>query len=602
MDENQVLRRGDAPKESLWNPESNFASWEAFQAELEAAGAELPHLQTFAGTLGSGPARLAEWLETCSAFHRRVFRLYYFAYMAAQVDTGDATAKGKLSQAQGLAGQFMAATAFAEPEMLALEHRLLEWAEAGPGLRLYRHYFEDLLRQKAHRRSAEVEEILGLLSEPFAGVAQTYSDLTDLDLKFADAVDSAQRRHPVTQASLSPLGIQSPDRERRRTAWQSFCDGHAALQNTLASNYATSVRQAVLLARARGYGSVLEAALDPFHIPVEVFHNVIAACRAHLPVWHRYWDVRRRALKLEAICPYDLWAPLTPRPPRVDYAQAVEWICAALEPLGEAYLRVIRRACLEERWVDYAPTARKMQGAMAVPSFTPAQYVILSYDGTPESLSTLAHELGHALHSHLTFEAQPEIYFNYAMIVGETASNFHQAMLHAYLLKTRPGDRDLQLALVDEALANFHRYFFIMPTLARFEWEVYRRAESNEPLTAGILNDLMAGLYAEGYGATMTDDRERTALTWAQFGHLYTPFYTFQYAVGISAAHALAERVLSGDPAAAQSYLQFLRAGTSLYALDTFKVAGLDMSTPEPVEQAFGVLSGLVDRLEALAG
>jgi len=600
MSADKVLRREDAPVESTWNPASNFASWDVYRTELEGAAAELPLLRAFAGTLASGPARLAEWLEVYSAFRRRVLRLVYFAYVAGQVDTGDATAKGKLGQAYGLLAQFQAATAFAEPEMLDLGGRLLEWATAEPRLAGYWHYFEDLLRQKAHRRSAEVEEVLGLLADPFAGAAQTYSDLTDLDLNFVEAVDSDGRRHPVVQASLSPLGIESPDRELRRTAWESFCDGHLAFKDTLASNLVTRVKQAAMLARVRGYDSVLELMLDPFHIPVGVFHNVIDSYRACLPVWHRYWDVKRRALRLDTIHPYDIWAPLTAELPPVDYPQAVEWICAALQPLGETYVRVVRRACLEDRWVDYAPTARKMQGAMAIPSYTPTQYVILSYNKTPEAVSTLAHELGHAMHSYLMYHEQPEIYFNCSNIVAETASNFNEAMLRAYLLKTRTGDRDLQLAVINDALNTFHRYFFIMPTLARFEWEVFRRAERNEPLTADVLNDIMAGLYAEGYGATMADDRERTAITWAEFGHLYDPFYTFQYAIGISAAYALAGKVQADGPAAAQSYLQFLRTGNSLYAMDTFKVAGLDMSAREPVEQAYRVLSGLVDRLEAM--
>ena len=261
----------------------------------------------------------------------------------------------------------------------------------------------------------------------------------------------------------------------------------------------------------------------------------------------------------------------------------------------------MRRGCLEQRWVDVYPCQGKAGGAFS--SGTPGTYpfIMMSYTDEVFSMSTLAHELGHSMHSYLTWQNQPVIYSDYSMFVAETASNFHQAMVRAHLLETTQ-DPALLLAVIEEAMSNFHRYFFIMPTLARFELELHQREERGEGMSADDMIELMADLFAEGYGDGVVVDRPRVGITWATFGHLYIDYYVFQYATGISAANALAQRVRSGGSAAAVEYLAFLKAGASLYPIDALKVAGVDMTTPAPVEAAFAVLAGLVERLEGLAG
>ena len=597
------LLREDAPVESTWNAESVFANWDAWQAELEALSAEIPGHEEYGGKLTTDPATLATWLELYTSQRRRLMRLLIYARMATSVDSGDMTAKGNLGLVMGAVGRFNGATAFAEPEMLTLGAELPTWSETEPRLAIFGHYFDHLLLKQAHRRSAEVEEILGLLVEPFAGVQQTASELTNTDLRFADAVDSQGERRPVAQGTPPPTGIDSPDRALRRTAWESYSDAHLGMKNTLAGAYVTSVKQNVLLARVRGYASVLESQLSPYNIPSEVFHNFIDTFEANLPTWHRYWEIRRKALGVETIHPYDIWAPIVTNKPEIPYSQAIDWISEGLAPLGDEYVGVLRRGCLEERWVDYAPNYGKAQGAFSNPSYDTHPFIFMRYENSLMDLSILAHELGHSMHGYLTDKNQPEIYNGYTLIsstVAETASNFHQALVRAYLAEYKAEDAAFQLALIEEAIFNFHRYFFIMPTIARFEWQVHSRAEQGQPLTADILNGIMSDLFAEGYGSTLTDDPERTGITWSQFVHIYMPFYSFQYGVGISAAHALADEVKAGNKEARQNYLSFLGAGGSLYAMDAFKLAGVDMSRPEPVEKAFEVLAGFVDRLEQL--
>jgi oligoendopeptidase F len=365
------------------------------------------------------------------------------------------------------------------------------------------------------------------------------------------------------------------------------------------------VKEQEFLRRVRGFDSVLEMRLAPNNLPTKVFHNLIEVFKANLPVWRRYWAVKAKLLGVERMATYDVWAPIVADPPEVPYRQSVDWICAALQPLGDEYVATMRRGCLEERWVDWAPNVEKRQGAASSRMVgRKPPYIFMSYSDSVFSLSTLAHELGHSMHSQAFATHQPIVYNDYGAIsstVTETASNFHQAMTRAYLRNEKAGDDAFQLAMIDEAMSNFHRYFFVMPTLARFELEVYERAKSGKPLTAPIFNELMSSLFAEGYGSTMEDDAARTAITWARFLHLYIPFYTFQYAVGISAAHAAAERVLAGEKGAAAGYQRFLQAGGSRYAMDLFKLAGVDMSSKAPIEAAFRELEANVAQLEELA-
>ena len=595
-----VPSREQVPVESTWNHESVFPSFAAWRAEYQAAAAALSDLTPFQGSLSQSPARLAQYFQQSSAIGRRVMTVGMYALMWMQCDGNQEDIKGMVGQAQGLYAQFTAACAFADPEILAMDADLLSrWMRQESDLAPYRHYLDNLLRTREHVLSAEVESALSLLSDPLGRVESIRGALTDMDMIFANAISSAGAAMPLVQSTRDQL-LSDSDRQLRKTAWTNYADSFLQYSNTLATAYLASVKETVVMARLRGYESALHYKLSPGHIPVDVFHNLIEACQRQNPTWHRYWDVRRRALGYESIHPWDIWAPLTSADPQLSFPEAVELIAGGMAPLGRDYVATLRRGCLEERWVDYAINAGKSEGAFSFGSYDSHPFIMMSFDGSLSSMGTLAHELGHSLHSHYTRAHQPFVNSHYSMFVAEVASNFNQAMVRAHLFAARD-DRDFQLALIQEAMDNIHRYFFIMPTLARFEYEVHTRMENDEPLTPGSLNEIMSGLYAEGYGDALGDDPRRTGITWAQFGHLYEPYYTFQYATGISAAHALANGILAGDdPDAVDRYLAFLRAGDSEYPIDALRLAGVDMSTPAAVEQTFKVLEGLIDRLESL--
>lgn len=596
---NTLIARHEVPLEQTWNAESVFATVDDWKAEYAAVQAALPQIAPFVGTLTQDGARYADWSDLVQTLYRRTYKLYFYAVMSSSVNTGDTTAKALTGQVMGLVAQLQSSSAFAEPELLAVGHERIESLIADePRLAGYQQWAHDLFRQQQHVLSREVEEVLGLVDAPFRMVEDIASELANSDLTFEDATGSDGTHFRITQATFQ-TAMDNPDREIRRTAWNNYQDRYLAFKNTFAQTYLTHVRQKVMQARLRKYDSVLHMALGVNNLPVSVFHNLIDTFKTNIGTWQRFWDVKRRVLKQDDLRPYDIWSPMTSQSPVVPFEQAVEHISAGLAPLGEDYVRVLRQGCLQDRWVDRAVNVGKRQGAFSFGTFDTMPFIMMSYDDSLGAMSTLAHELGHSMHSWHTRRAQPPLYASYSMFLAEIASNFNQAMTRAHLFSQAP-DRNFKLALIQESIDNFHRYFFIMPTLARFEFEVYSRAERDEPLTTDDLLEIMSGLYAEGYGSTMSDDPTRTAITWAQFMHLYEPYYTFQYSTGISAAHAFSADILNNTPDAAERYLGFLKAGTSAYSLDVLQQAGLDMATPAVVEKTYGVLAGIVDQLESL--
>jgi oligoendopeptidase F len=302
----KTLKREDAPVESTWDRDSVYPSWDAWQRDFEAATEGLEELSKFSGQLKKGPQVLADWFDTFSKFYCQVYKLWQFTSMAMAVDSGDEDTKGHFAQANSLFAQFFTSTAFANPELQEIGEELFAWVAEEPRLAEYKHFVNNLLRLKPHQRSAEVEEILGMIESPAASVFQTYSELTNADMTFSNATDSMGRTHPVYQTTVTPMGIQSPDREHRRTAWESFTDAYLGMQNTLASNYLAMMKYYQLLAKARGYDSVLEMMLSPSNLPVAVYHNLIEIFKDNLHIWHRYWEVKRKILRVDQIHPYEV--------------------------------------------------------------------------------------------------------------------------------------------------------------------------------------------------------------------------------------------------------------------------------------------------------
>ncbi len=599
MDKKTLPARLDVPIEETWNLESIFPDIEAWDKAREAVGEKIPALAAFRGRLNESPEILAEFLESYEQTIRLAARVMLYGQLEASVDTTNQSALARAGQGQSVIVKLTAATSFLDPELMAIGFdSLREWTKTNSTLSIFGHYIDELERQKEHIRSDEVEQVLALANEPLGGFFRAYNALTNADLKFEDAVAEDGATLEVGQSSVNSL-ITHQDRSIRKTGFEHYADGYLAFKNSLASIQIGQFHRDAFNTRNRNYPSSLAAALSNNNIPPAVFHALINTFRKNLPTWHRYWKVRKEAMRVDTFHVYDIKAPLSDCSPEIPFNQAIAWICEGMVPLGSDYVETVRKGAMEQRWVDRALNKGKRQGAFSSGVYDTNPFVMMSYANDVFSLSTLAHELGHSMHSYYTRKNQPFIYGHYSIFVAEVASNFNQAMVRDYLFETQK-DPAFQLALIEEAMSNFHRYFFIMPTLARWELEMHERAEAGKPLTADIMTDVCADYFAEGYGDGVEFDRDRIGITWAQFQHMYMNFYVYQYATGISAAHALADQVREEGQPAVDRYLQFLSAGSSVYPLDALKAAGVDMTSSEPVDKAFAVMASYVNRLEEL--
>ena len=596
-----VPTRADVPVEETWALDSIFPTEELWDEALDAAGERLRELEAFRGRIAEGSATLLAALSVADDVAEDVGKVVVYALLRRSEDATNTRSNEMADRAIGLASRAAAAASFLNPEIAALPgETIAAWLAQEPGLAPYRHLLARIARQRTNIRSAEVEEVLARAGEVAASIELTQSVLEEGELPLGEIVDASGHTVRLAQGNLQRY-LDSDDRRVRRDAWERSADAYLAFRNTFAATLAGAVKRDVFYARSRGYRSSLESALAGDDISPSVFHNLLDTVWAHFPVWHRYFNVRRRLLGLPEgdLHGYDLDAPLAAQP-NFPWDHGVETILASLAPLGPDYVDEVRRG-MAEPWTDRCANLGKGGGAFSGGTFGTEPFISMTWQDNLTSVSTLTHEIGHSMHSLLTWRHQPVTYAHYGMSAAETASNFNQALLGAHLLAERD-DREWTIAVIEERMANNMRYLFTMPILARFELATHERVEAGEALSAAWMSQTLLAFYHDGYGAEVVIDPPRMGITWARFPHLFMNFYVFQYAIGISAAAALSQPILAGDDVARDRYLAFLRTGGSVDPIVALREAGVDMSSPEPIERAFGILSGYVDRLEGLVG
>jgi len=596
-----ALDRKDVPLEERWNAESVFATPSDWQTSFEQIQQDLALVTDFQGTLAQSSDQLLRWLSYSNNILREFGKLRVYATLDYSTNSLDKDAASRFDQVRSLAAKISQAFAFAKPEIINIGFDWLKkWTEENKEISIYKHYFEQLEQDAKHTCSAEVEALLGALSDPFSNATASHSVLANTDLIIESAKDASGNTFDITQSTIRAL-VGSSDRVLRESAYKAYADAHLNYKNTMASLLSTGIKQNNLIAKTKHYDSALDAALSPLNLPATVFHNLLDTFKVNLGTWHRYFKAKQKMLGLNDFHPYDIFAPMSKNPPVINFEQSVSWLSEALAPLGNDYTNVMSKGSLEDRWVDRSLNKGKRMGAFSTSAADTHPFIMMSYTNDVFGMSTLAHELGHSMHSYYSNKTQPFIYARYSLFAAEVASNFNQAMLRDYLFKQKT-DKDFQIALIEEAMANFYRYFLVMPTLARFELEIHERNERGQALSASGLIDLMSELFSEAYGPSVTLDKERMGITWAQFHtHIYSRFYVYQYATGISGAHALANGIIEGKANSVDNYLTFLKAGGSKYPLDALKDAGVDLSSPQAVEETFTVLAKLVDKLELLS-
>lgn len=597
--DNKIRTREEIPEEDKWAIEDLYASDDLWERELATIAADREYLAAFDGKLGSDGQTLFAYLERMEQVNVKAERLGNYCMRRADEDTRNPVYQAMSGKFMSVMVELGAACSFDTPQIMAISEETLDgFYSACPALERYRRYLTNLRRRRAHTLSAAEEKLLAAAGEMAQAPDTIYGALTDADMKFPDAVDAEGNPHPLTQGTFVSLE-ESPDRVLRRSAYEALYDTLSDYSNTAAAILNAQNKQLKFFADARKYGSALEASLDATNVPVAVYDNLIEAVHQNLDKMHRYVSLRKRLLGVDELHFYDVYTPLLPGvDKRIPYDQAKKTVYDALYPLGEDY-RAILKEGLENRWVDVYQNVGKRSGAYSAGAAV-HPYVLLNYTGTLDSQFTLAHEMGHALHSYLSNQHQNPIDADYVIFVAEVASTCNEALLMEYLLG-KTTDKQERAYLINHFLEQFKGTIYRQTMFAEFERSIGRMTAQGQTLTAEVLSGEYKRLNELYFGPDMVVD-DRIAVEWARIPHFYYNYYVFQYATGYSAAIALSRRILKEGEPAVKDYLNFLSGGCSRSPIDLLKGAGVDMTSPEPVNQALQLFGQLLDEMEALTG
>ena len=591
-----VPERSEVAEVDTWNLEAIFASEAEWREAVADVRSQLESIRTAEGSVTTDAETLRSVLEERDELLKRTETVAAYARMRRDEDTRDQDAQALHSEGSALVAEVRSAVSFIEPEIQSLEWAdLAEMIETEPGLERYDHHLNDVMRRKRHTRSAEVEAVLADLSEVTGSPGEIYTMLANADLTFPTVEEPSGESVQITQSNLTRL-LKRPERSFRQSVYESYFDEWENIRNTVATAYRNSVKADVRLARTREYESARAAALDGPNVPVSVYDTLVETVRDGLDPLHRHLELKREALGVEELRPWDLYMPVTEtESPEVPYEDAREHVVASLEPLGADYQQQVSEG-LDSRWVDVYETAGKRSGAYSGGTYETDPYILMNYQDTVSSMFTLAHELGHSMHSELTAENQPYVYADYEIFVAEVASMVHEGLLTAHLLEN--GDPELVPHVLSESLERVRSTLYRQTLFAEFEHRVHTLEEDGEPLTADRLDELYRSLKAAYYEPTALDDR--IDREWMRIPHFYRAFYVYQYATGISAAMAIVERIRSEGASAAADYRTFLSRGSRGYPLELLSLTGIDIESGAAFERALERYGERVNEFERI--
>ena len=598
MEENRLPKRSEVPEQSTWNLADIFESDEAWTAENEALKGESAGIAAFRGKLGGSAEDLLCFFRKRDELSVRIAKLYTYASCKSDQDTADSVYLDMKNKAFATIMGIMSASAFADPEIMTISEDTLNlFYAAQPELEEYRRALYSIRRRKDHILTEAEEALLasaGELGRAPGGVAGV---LRDADLKYPDVTDSKGKAHQLTGGSFTVLE-QSTDRVLRENTFRTLYGKLGELKNTIAATLDAQFRQLLFFSRARHYTDTLSASLDETEVPVSVYHNLIDAVHANLDKMHRYVSLRKKMLGVDELHMYDVYVPIVADVDRkISFAEAKETVLEALAVLGEDYTDLLREG-FERRWIDVYENEGKRGGAYSSGGAHPHPYVLLNQKDTLDSMFTLAHEMGHALHSYHSTHNQPTVYEDYVIFVAEVASTCNEILLMRHLLK-RTNDKTEKAYLINHFLEEFKSTVYRQTMFAEFELWMGNMAEAGTTLTADLLCRKYHELNRAYFGEEMVSDDE-IALEWARIPHFFYNYYVFQYATGFSAAVAIADRILKEGKSAVEDYKRFLSGGCSTDPISLLKIAGVDMSTPAPVNAALAAFNALMDEFEEL--
>ena len=598
MSNSETIRaRDQIPQEDTWALEDLYPSDESWEQALSALTARQAEAAAFAGKLGESGETLCAFLHLVEDVDGQSELLANYAMRKADQDTRNATYQAMVGKLMGVLTAVGAAFSFATPEIMAIPEEALEgFYKAAPGLERYRRYLNNERRRKAHTLSAAEERLLAAAGEMANAPETVFGSFLNADMRYPDAVDSEGKPHALSQSTFVPLE-ESGDRALRKSAYENLYNTLGGMRNTAAGLLDAQNKQQKFFATARKYGSAREAAMDRTNVPVSVYDNLIEAVHRNMDKMHRYVRLRKKLLGVEELHFYDVYTPLLKdEPAKIPFAQAKQTVYDALYPLGDGY-RAILKEGFENRWIDVYENQGKRGGAYSAGTKV-HPFVLLNYSGSLDSQFTLAHEMGHALHSYLSNKHQNQIDSDYVIFVAEVASTCNEALLMEYLLK-KTTDKKERVFLINHFLDQFKGTIYRQTMFAEFEKFMGAAVDAGQTLTADMLCAEYARLCKLYYGDDMVVD-DQIAMEWARIPHFYYNYYVFQYATGYSAAIALSRRILREGENAVKDYLGFLSGGCSKSPIDLLKGAGVDMTSPAPVNDALQLFGELLDEMESL--
>lgn len=594
----QLQERSAIDTENKWDLTSLYESDEKWEEDFKELKVLSEDITEYKGKVVENAQTLLKVIELNLDISRKAENIYTYAKMRLDEDTRKDKYQGFDDRAKGLMVQVEERTSFIVPEILELQKNdLEEFIKSEQGLEKYRQHLDQIVRKRDHILSKEEEAIIAQVGDVASSPQNVFSMLNNADIKFPEIENEMGEKVEITHGRFVPL-MMSKDRRVRQEAFKGLYNTYEKYKNTYAATLTGDVKKNIFYSKIRKYNSAMEASLDKNNVPTKVYDNLIKAVHNNLDSMYKYVELRKKALELEELHMYDLYTPIVKDAEmNIPYQEGKKIVLKGLQPLGSDYLNIVKEG-LESRWVDVYENKGKRSGAYSWGTYDSNPYILLNYQDNLDNVFTLAHELGHSMHSYYSRENQPYVYGGYSIFVAEVASTANEALLMDYMLKNTK-DKNEKLYLLNHYLENFRGTVYRQTMFAEYEKLIHEEVENGGSLTADKLCKMYKELNEKYYGPGIVVDDE-IAMEWARIPHFYYNFYVFQYATGFSAAVALAQKILNGEDGAIEKYLNFLKSGSSDYPIEVLKTAGVDMTSSEPVDNALKLFGELVDEMEKL--
>lgn len=592
-----ILSRDDIEEKYRWDLRKLYSSEDIWKSDIEAVDKMLKEIEKYRGNVGSEAETLLKVIELELEINRKLENIYTYGKMKLDEDTSNDRYQELVDRGQSLAVKASEICSFIVPEIMDIDEKTLGEFMGQEGLKLYSHYIKNILRSKDHTLSEAEEKLLASVGELSSAPQQIYSMMNDADLRFPEIENEKGEWVEITHGNFIPL-MESGDRRVRKDAFELLYKTYDGFKNTFAASLSSEVKKNSFYSKVRKYGSSLENALHGDNIPSTVYSNLIDTVGKNLDKMHDYIALRKKVLDLDEIHIYDLYTPMVKSLDiEIEYEEAKSIVLEGLSPLGEEYIEIVREG-FQSRWIDVYENRGKRSGAYSWGTYDSDPYILLNYHSTLDNVFTLAHEMGHSVHSYYARESQPYVYGGYSIFLAEIASTVNETILINYLIKNTE-DSEKKKYFLNHYLEQFRGTVYRQTMFAEFEKLIHERVEQGDALTAEGLSDIYSELNRKYYGDEIVLDRG-IEMEWARIPHFYYDFYVYQYATGFSAAVYFAQKIIDGDVEARDSYIEFLKSGSSGYSVDILKKAGLDMTSSEPIEKALERFGELIEEYKSL--